>query len=271
VVEAQARGITGATRVLGLIADPVVQARSPAMVNARLLEQRSFGSFVLVPMHVPAAGLADFVAGLRHQRNFYGAIVSMPHKIEIVALLDELTPEARLVGAVNVIRRDAAGQITGTVLDGEGFVAGLLAAGHRVRDAMCVLAGAGGAASAVAVALAKHGCRALHLTNRTPAKADALAARVRAAFLNVAVTVGGDAPAHIDIAINATSLGMRTDDALPMSEDIVDRSTLVAECVIAPEMTRLLEVARRRGRAIHTGVAMLTSQLDLMLAFMGVG
>ncbi|HTO58266.1 MAG TPA: shikimate dehydrogenase, partial [Pseudomonadales bacterium] len=229
------RTITGATRVLGLIADPVVQARSPAMANARLLEQRSFGAFVLVPMHVPAAGLADFVAALRHQRNFSGAIVSMPHKIAIATLIDELTPEARLVGAVNVIRRNPAGRITGTVLDGEGFVGGLLGAGHRVRDAVCLLAGAGGAASAVAFALAKHGCAALHLANRTPAKADVLAARIHSAFPHVAVTVGGTAPARIDISINGTSLGMQPGDALPLSTDVIDRSALVAECVIAPE------------------------------------
>ena len=263
--------ITGAARVLGLIADPVAQARSPAMANARLLERRLYGSFVLVPMQVPADGLADFVMGLRRQRNFAGAIVSMPHKIEIAALIDELTPEAQVVGAVNVIRRDAAGRIAGTVLDGEGFVGGLLGAGHRVRDAACLLAGAGGAASAVAFALAKHGCAALHLANRTSAKAEALAMRVRRTFPNVTVTTGSDAAPTSDIAINATSLGMRADDALPFSIDVIDRSALVAECVIAPEMTRLLDVARRRGRAIHTGVAMLESQLDRMLAFMGVG
>jgi shikimate dehydrogenase len=267
----EGRAITGATRVLGLIADPVRQARSPAMANARLLEWRLYGEYVLVPMQVPAAGLAEFVAALRHQRNFSGAIVSMPHKIEIVGLIDELTPEARLVGAVNIIRRNPAGHLTGTVLDGEGFVGGLVGAGHRVRDAVCLLVGAGGAASAVAFALAKHGCAALHLANRTPAKAAALAARIRAAFPGVELTVGGAAPPRIDIAINGTSLGMQAGDALPLSIDVIDRSALVAECVLAPEMTRLLDVARQRGRAIHKGVAMLTAQLDLMLAFMGVG
>ena len=172
---------------------------------------------------------------------------------------------------MNVIRRDAAGRIAGTTLDGEGFVGGLLGAGHRVRDAACLLAGAGGAASAVAFALAKHGCAALHLANRTSAKAEALAMRVRRTFPNVTVTTGSDAAPTSDIAINATSLGMRAEDPLPFSTDVIDRSALVAECVIAPEMTRLLDVARRRGRAIHTGVAMLESQLDRMLAFMGVG
>jgi shikimate dehydrogenase len=157
------------------------------------------------------------------------------------------------------------------VLDGEGFVAGLLDAGHRVRDAVCLLAGAGGAASAVAFALAKHGCARLHLVNRTPAKAAALAVRVSDAFPNVALTIGGDVPAKIDVAINGTSLGMRAGDALPIDESVIDRSALVAECVIAPDMTRLLEVAQRRGAAIHAGVAMLASQLDLMLDFMGVG
>ncbi len=81
---------------------------------------------------------------------------------------------------------------------------------------------------------------------------------------------GGAEGGRYDLAINATSLGMKADDALPMSDDIVERSTLIAECVIALEMTRLLEVARGKGRGIRTGVPMLTAQMDLLLRFMGV-
>ncbi len=262
--------ITGATRLLGLIADPVVQARSPAMANTLLQQRGQLGSFVLLPMQVPAGALPDVTAAIRKIQNFAGAIVSMPHKSSIVPLLDQLTPEARLVGAVNVIQRTADGRLFGTVLDGEGFAAGLRSGGHEVRGASCLLVGAGGAASAIAFALAGHGCGSLTITNRTATKAASLASRLRAAFPCVRVQNGDDVGARFDIAINATSLGMKADDELPMSDDVLERSTVIAECVVAPEMTRLLDVARARGRAIHTGVPMLAAQMDLMLRFMGV-
>lgn len=202
--------------------------------------------------------------------NFAGAIVSMPHKSAIVSLLDELTAEARLVGAVNVIRRTADGRLMGTALDGEGFVAGLRSAGHEIEGASCLLVGAGGAGAAIAFALARHRCGSLTITNRTASKAASLAARVRAAFPGVPVQAGDAEGGRYDLAINATSLGMKADDELPMSQALVERSALIAECVIAPEMTRLLEIAKGKGRGIHTGVPMLTAQMDLMLRFMGV-
>jgi shikimate dehydrogenase len=262
--------VTGGTRLIALVADPVVQARSPAMANALLAERGQGGAFVLIPMQVPAGALAEVVAGLRRVGNLAGAVVSMPHKSAIVPLLDALTPEATMVGAVNVVRRTDDGRLVGTVMDGEGFVAGLRVAGHEVRGAACMLVGAGGAASAIAFALAAHGCASLAIVNRTAERAAALAARVRAAFPGATVRVGDAAGARYDLAINATSLGMRTGDELPMSRDVVERSALVAECVIAPEMTELLRLAAACGRAIHTGVPMLEGQMKLILAFVGV-
>jgi len=263
-------GITGRTRFLGLIAAPVVQARAPAMANALLAERGRFGAFVLLPLEVTAAGLADVTRALRHVASFAGAIVSMPHKTAIVPLLDDVTPEARLVGAVNVIRRTVDARLVGTVLDGEGFVAGLRGAGHEVAGRRCLLVGAGGAAAAIAVALAQHGCAALAIVNRTPAKAAALAERVRRAVPGVAVGVGDDPAARWDVAVNATSLGMRPDDPLPMSDDVLRRTALVAECVLAPETTALLARAAALGCRVHGGVPMLAAQMDLMLRCMGV-
>jgi shikimate dehydrogenase len=261
-------GITGRTRILGLIADPVAQARSPGAVNAMLQRRGRFGELVLVPMRIADADLGVAIAGLRAMQNFAGAVVSMPHKTAIVALLDELTPEAALVGAVNVVRRELDGRLVGTMLDGEGLVGGLRAAGHEVAGKACLLVGAGGAAAAVALALAAHGCASLAIVNRTAAKAAALALRVRQAFPAVPISVGDGGEAY-DLAINATSLGMRPDDELPMSLELVERSALVAECVASPERTRLLELAAARGRRTHTGVPMLTAQMDLILAFLG--
>ncbi|HKQ56676.1 MAG TPA: shikimate dehydrogenase, partial [Candidatus Eisenbacteria bacterium] len=97
-----------------------------------------------------------------------------------------------------------------------------------------------------------------------------LAARVRAAFPATTVRLGDTPDARYDVAINATSLGMKIRDELPMSRDLVERAALVADCVVAPEMTGLLALAASRGRAFHTGVPMLEAQMSLMLEFMGV-
>ena len=264
------QNISGCTRVLGLIADPIAQARTPAMANALLAQHHQFGQVVLVPMQVSASGLAAFVDGLRAFQNFGGAVVSMPHKTAMAALVDELTPQAQRIHAVNVVRREPDGRLIGTALDGEGFVGGLAASGHAVVGTSCLLVGAGGAASAIAFALAEHGCTSLTLINRTQHKCDALAERIRTDFPNVIVATSIPLNARFDLGVNGTSLGMQASDALPLPDDLIDRCTLIAECVIAPEMTPLLIRARGRGRLIHTGVPMLAAQMALMLSFMGV-
>src|SRR5262249_39119704 len=112
-------------------------------------------------------------------------------------------------------------------------------------------------------------CASLTIENRTASKATSLATRVRAAFPDVPVQIG-DPGGRYDIAINATSLGMNADDEMPLSHDAIGRTALVAEGVVAPEITPLVTAAREKGRAIHTGVPMLTAQMDLILRFMGV-
>jgi shikimate dehydrogenase len=260
----------GNMQLLGLIGDPVAQARTPGMANKILQERGKLGPYVFAPMHVSPNNLAGFVAGIRTMKNFCGAVVTMPHKSNMALLVDELTPEAQMVEAVNVIRREKDGKLVGTVLDGEGFVGGLQSVGHTVAGKACVLVGAGGAASAIAFSLVKHGCGSLYLLNRTQTKANDLAQRLREAFPGIAVSTVLPNDQAFDIAINATSLGMKPEDKLPMEEALIDRTSLVAECVIAPEITALLEVAKRKGCQVHTGVPMLSAQMGLMLDFMGV-
>lgn len=223
----------------------------------------------MLPMQVSAEGFPAYLAGLRALKNFGGAVVSMPHKVVTANLVDELTPEARLVDAVNVIRRNPDGRLIGTMLDGEGFVGGLAEAGYSVKSAHILLAGAGGAASAIAFALAKHGCSSLCIQNRTPETASALLARVGHAYPQVKISTEVCSNDHYDVAINATSLGMKPNDDLPIAEPIIRRCDLVAECVIAPEITPLLQETSAQGKVIYTCVPMLAAQMNLMLAFMG--
>ena len=255
---------SGRTSLLALIADPVAQARTPALANAALAARGV--DAVLVPMQVPDGALADVIDGLRRIANFKGAVVSMPHKVTVASLVDALTPEARQAGACNAVRRALDGRLEGTTFDGEGFVAGLRGAGHEVRGRRVFMAGAGGAAAANAFALARHGARRLTIANRTRAKGDDLAARVRAAYPSVEITTD-DVPASHDVVVNATSIGMRPEDGSPVDPSSFGPGVVAADVVIRPGTAFLIE-AERRGAVAHGGEPMLAAQIELLLDYM---
>lgn len=257
--------ITGRTSLLFILADPVAQARAPMLVNAALAARGS--DAVMVPLRVDLAGLVSVVEALRAMQNLKGAVVSMPNKSALVDLLDEVTPEARQVGACNVIRREPDSRLVGTMFDGEGFVAALRAAGHEVRGKRVFLAGAGGAAAGIAFAVGKHGAAALTIQNRTAPRAAALASRVAATWPRLAVRAGSDPSGH-DLVVNATSLGMKPDDPLPVDVGALAPGMVAAEIVIHPETTSFLAEAAKRGCALHRGLPMLAAQIDLMIEFM---
>jgi shikimate dehydrogenase len=255
---------SGRTALLALIADPVVQARTPALANAALAARGVDAA--LLPMQVPDGALAPVIDGLRRIGNFKGAVVSMPHKVTVASLVDALTPEARQAGACNAIRRAPDARLEGTTLDGEGFVAGLRGAGHEVRGRRIFMVGAGGAAAAIAFALAKHGAGGLTIANRTRSKAEVLAARVRAAHPSVEIAADGSPVGH-DVVVNATSIGMRPEDGSPVDPSCLGPGMVAADVVLRPGTAFLLE-AGRRGAVAHGGEPMLAAQVELLLDYM---
>jgi shikimate dehydrogenase len=130
------------------------------------------------------------------------------------------------------------------------------------------MAGAGGAAAGMAFAISKYGATALTIHNRTPARAEALAARVRAAWPALAVVAGGPDPTGHDVVVNATSVGMQPGDGTPLDVAGLRAGMLAAEVVISPETTPFLAAAASRGCAVHYGRPMLEAQIDLMVDFM---
>ncbi len=258
--------ITGHTALLGILGHPLDHARSPSLLN-HALRERGIDA-VYVPMDVHPDDLPKTIDALRVMRNFRGAVVTMPHKAAVVPLLDTLTPEADGVGAANVLRREGDGTMRGTMLDGEGFVAGLHDREHDVRGKRVYLAGAGGAAAGVAFALARHGATALTIYNRTTTKAEDLAGRVRAAWPSCDVRVGTREPTGHDIAINGTSLGLQPDDSLPFDTSGLTPDMVVADVVIKPHHTPVLARAVEAGCAVHGGEPMLVAQIQLMIDFM---
>lgn len=259
--------ITGNTRVFGIVADPIAQVRTPQVMNAWFAKEGVDG--VLVPFHVGADDLAAAYDTFRNLRNLGGFIVTVPHKTETIRLCDDVSERARAIGAANAVRREADGRLVADMFDGLGFVEGLKAQGHDPKGKSVLLLGAGGAAAAIAHALADAGVRQIAIANRTVAKAQAIADRVmqRAPGLRVTATEKAD-PAGHEIVVNATSLGMKEGDALPMDVSLLTPANLVAEIIMKPEMTALLVAAQERGCTIHLGRHMLDHQARLMGEFL---
>ncbi|UNK40003.1 shikimate dehydrogenase (plasmid) [Shinella sp. H4-D48] len=265
---ADASEITGRTRVLGILAHPIEHVKAPPGINRIARERRK--DAVMVPMNVTPDDLPELVRSLRKLRSFDGAIVTVPHKQAILALCDELTPHARAVGAVNILRREADGQLVGGQLDGVGFVEGLRSQGTNIEGKSVYLVGAGGAASAVAFAMAEARASRITLSNRSTDKIVDLRERLLSIYPDVEVALGTpDASGH-DIVINGTTLGMKSGDPLPLDVRTLTSSMTVAEVIMEPEVTPLLKTARNAGCTIHFGKHMLNCQLQLMADFMGL-
>ncbi|WP_116953475.1 shikimate dehydrogenase family protein [Jiangella endophytica] len=261
--------VTGRTGVYVHLSHPSTHVRTPQTFN-RAFAERGI-DVVAVSADVAPADLAATVDGLRGWRNLAGIGVTMPHKEAVAALCDELTPAAAAIGSANAVRRTAGGRLIGENTDGAGFVRGLAGRGIPVAGAHALVVGVGGAGRAVAWALADAGAATLTLANRTAAKAAELAERLAAARPGVAIAAGPPDPAGHTLVVNATSLGMRETDPLPVDPDRLEPRTVVAEIIMEPRETPLMRAAARRGCTVHEGLPMLTSQIDLVVEYLGLG
>ncbi|MEO1089631.1 MAG: shikimate dehydrogenase [Pseudomonadota bacterium] len=258
--------ITGRTRLYGVIADPITHVRACEVFNP-LFRARGIDA-VLVPLHVPVGEIGRAVAGFRSLANLFGILVTIPHKEEILAFVDEVGPQAELVGAANIVRRESDGRLTAENFDGLGFVAGLRELGREVIDRRVLVVGAGGAGKAITCALAEARVGELVVANRDSGKAEALIARVRAAYPQVPIRFGDNDPRGFDLVVNATSLGLQAGDGLPFEVDCLGPGVVVADIVMKPERTALLVAAEARGCTIHYGRHMLDQQVPLMGRFL---
>jgi shikimate dehydrogenase len=258
--------ITGKARLYAIIGDPIEHVRTPLVFNTRF-EQGGHDA-ILVPLKVPVATLAATLAGLRTLGNFGGCVVTAPLKAPSAALCDVVEGNGRLAGAINALRREPDGRLVGDLFDGLGFIAGLRTHGFEPRGKRVYVAGAGGAGTALAFALAAEGASRLTLHNRTAPKAAELAARVAAAYPACDVRVGGRDPRGHDIAVNATALGLEPGDPFSFDVDLMTPDMIAAEVIMKPETTALLYAAAARGCRIHQGRHMLDGQADLLARFL---
>ncbi len=261
--------ISGTTRLYAVIGDPVAQVRAPSLLNP--LFARLGQDAVLVPVHARPADFATVLAGLAATANLDGVLVTIPHKVAACALATERSTAARISASANVLRRAPGGGWRADNFDGAGFVRGLAAAGHPVRGRRVALLGAGGAGSAIAVALLDAGCARLAVHDPDQAKCTDLVRRLDAHWPARAEHAAAPATRDADLAVNATPLGLRPDDPLPLRPEELPAGCVVADIIMKPARTRLLAAAEQLGLPTQPGLPMLAEQLDLYRAFFGLG
>jgi len=257
--------VDGATQILPIVGDPIRQVRSPEVISA-LFRANGFNA-VCVPVHVAPPDLPKFLAGLRIVRNVLGLIVTIPHKQAVIPLLDGLTPRARRVGSANVVRREAGGSWTGDIVDGLGFVKGLTRSGQRIEGRRALVVGSGGVGSAIAFAVAEAGAASVHVADIVAERASELARRLEASGTPSGVSQA--AAKGFDLIVNASPLGMKPDDPIPVDCTGLSGDAIAGDVVVDPQITPFLAAARERGCHVQPGTVMMDNQLAAMREFFG--
>ena len=252
--------INGNTELIAHIGYPTHAFKAPMIYNP-YFDHIGVNARVM-PMGCRSEDYPPFLRAVFTLTNIRGALITMPHKVATVALLDRVTPTVNVAGACNAVRRAPDGALEGDLFDGEGFVRGVSRKGLQLAGARALVVGAGGVGCAIAASLAAAGVGAIALHDRQRDAVDGLAARLRVHYPAIEVCAGSNDPAGFDLVVNATPMGMN-----PVSR--LAPSTFVGEVVMRTEMTAFLQAAQARGCPIQVGSDMLFEQIPAYLEFFG--
>ncbi|WP_026621517.1 shikimate dehydrogenase (plasmid) [Ensifer sp. WSM1721] len=260
--------ISGTTKIFYMLAHPIAHVRTPEVINP-VFAARGIDA-VMVPVHFSPEDFATGWEALKGTRNLGGIVVSVPHKEQAYALSDEVDRAAEELGAANVIRRDPDGRMIATNMDGLGFLRGMLNGGRDAEGRDVLLVGAGGAGKAIAFGLAKSGSKSIRISDVDPERAEVLAADIKNRYPDQTVTAGSPNLDGIDMLVNATPCGLHPEtDPLPVDIADLRPDILVADIIMKPRETPLLQAATARGCQVRYGAGMLDSQIELMVSFFG--
>lgn len=257
--------VDAASEFVWMVGDPITQVKAPQRMTP--LYRQAGENLLVLPVPIAAADLRAVFDAARRIGNVRGWIVTVPHKITLAGWVDELSPAARVAGAVNAIRF-RHGRVVGDLFDGTGFVAGLQGRGYQVRSTSALVLGAGGVGSAIAHALAQAGAAGVAIHDIDASRVRSLVERLRAEFRHTRFEAGDpDSVAGFDLLVNASPVGMSGDPRSPLDTRQLRPRHTVAEVVMSPEWTPLLLAARQAGCAIHPGRQVLDGQLRSLLDF----
>jgi shikimate dehydrogenase len=259
--------ICGSTSLIAHIGFPTETFKSPMIYNPWF--EKSGVDAVVVPMGCQPERYAALLKSIFALTNIRGALITMPHKVATVALLDEASTAVKVAGACNAVRRTADGRLQGELFDGEGFVRGVRRNGVRIEGARALVVGCGGVGSAIAASLAAAGVAALSLYDARAEAAAALRSRLAQFHPALRLGAGSNDPAGHDLVVNATPMGMKEGDPMPMDVARIDSGAFVGEVVMKQEMTAFLKAAKARGCRYQVGVDMLYEQIPAYLEYFG--
>jgi shikimate dehydrogenase len=257
--------ISGGSRLFPIIGDPIRYVESPVWLTNTFADRGHNG--ICVPMQVPNGGLDVVMAGLTAITNVDGILITMPHKRAAFAYCATSSGRAELLGAVSVIRRNTNGTWHGDMLDGLAFVKAQQDHGARIGGARALLVGAGGAGSAIAIALLQAGVGDLVIHDTDSSRVDAVLGMVADLGAGHASTGPAD-PTGCDLVFNATPLGMADGEALPVDASLLAPSMFVGDVIAGHGTTPFIAAARAAGCGTATGQHMVQAVQDLMADFM---
>lgn len=260
--------ITGNTEIIAHIGFPTHAFKAPMIYNPWF--EKAGVNAVVVPMGCKVEDYPAFLRSVFKLSNIRGALITMPHKVSTVGLVDEVLPTAAIAGACNAVRLGPDGQLQGEMFDGAGFSRGVLRKGLVLRGARALVVGSGGVGSAIAASLAAEGLAALTVFDVNKASAEGLAERLRKHYPALEVKTDSNDPASYHLVVNATPLGMNEGDPMPMDVSRLDASTFVGEVVMKTETTAFLAAALQRGCRVQVGSDMLFEQIPAYLEFFGM-
>jgi shikimate dehydrogenase len=261
--------ISGKTTLIAHLGYPTEGFKAPMIYNP-WFEKNGIDA-VVMPMGVKVEDYAAFLPLLFKTTNIRGALITMPHKVSTMELVDEVTPTAAIAGACNAILKRPDGTLLGDQFDGAGFVRGVERKGCLLKKARAMVMGNGGVGSAIAASLAAAGVGELALFDASEDASRALGDRLRKHYPRLVVTTGSKDPAGYDLIVNATPIGMKDDDPLPFDVERIAPTTFVGEVVMKAEYTPLLRAAKDKGCAVQVGTDMLFEMIPAYLEFFGFG
>jgi shikimate dehydrogenase len=259
--------INGNTELIAHIGYPTHSFKSPMIYNPYFAQAGI--NAVVVPMGCKPEDYPAYLKAVFSLTNIRGALITMPHKVTTVGLLDEVTPTVLVAGACNAVKRAADGRLVGDMFDGAGFVRGVQRKGLQLAGARVLVVGSGGVGCAIAASLASTGIAAISLYDVHAESAVQLGARLKKHYPAIDVRTGSNDPAGYDLVVNATPMGMNVGDPLPMDVSRLEARTFVGEVVMKSETTAFLQAAQDRGCRTQVGTDMLFEQIPAYLEFFG--
>jgi shikimate dehydrogenase len=251
-------------QLVGLIGSNIGQSLSPALHEDAFAAAGMTGLYHLMDADRPPRRLEDLLAAAR-MVGFAGVNITQPFKEAVIALLDEMSPEAAEIGAVNTVVIDASGRTVGHNTDRSGFRCAFLETlgADCAHDRSVLLLGAGGAGRAVAFALMDVGVRTLQIHDRDAVRASKLCADVSARFGSGRCTTASKPEtvvASVAGIVNATPVGMSGHSGMPMAADPIQAHHFVADVIYTPLETEFLRAARTQGARVMGGSGMCVHQ-----------